>query len=824
MPPIQYTVAVRELCEFAAKQGDLDLRFTPSPTAEEGRVGHKTVASRRGPSHRAEVAVAGAFRELVVRGRADGFDDSKGLLEEVKTHRGDFELIPSNHRALHWAQAKIYGHLVCQQFGLSKLTLSLVYFEIGSECETPLTEHCSADELRQVFDALCMRFLDWAQRQLEHRAARDASLLSLQFPHAAFRTGQRTLAESTFRAATLGRCLLAQAPTGIGKTMATIFPLLKAAPQERLDKIFFLTAKGPGRALALDAIDVLRRSQSSMSVRVVELVARETACEHPDKACHGGSCPLAKGFYDKLARARGAAAGLETQTRETLRKVALEHEVCPYYLSQEMVRWADVVVGDYNYYFDSAALLHGMTRASEWRVAVLVDEAHNLVDRARAMYSADLEAHVVRAVFKTAPVALRGPIGKLKRAVDTLAKGQEDAYKAYEEVPQRLTASLKDVSAAVSEHLATGPDAVDPDLLRLYFDVLRFVSLGESFSAHSLFDVSRSGHTGKARRASDATLCIRNVTPAPFLRPRFASAQTVVLFSATLSPHHFYADALGLPEDTAWLEVESPFTPDQLDVRIVTDVSTRFNHRQRSLAKISRLMATHYGSAPGNYLAFFSSFDYAEQAFEEFNRQHPAVPVWCQQRRMDGKERAAFLARFVHDGSGIGFAVLGGAFAEGIDLPGSRLVGAFVATLGLPQVNPVNEEMKRRLDLTAGDGYGYTYLYPGIRKIVQAAGRVIRTSDDKGHLFLIDDRFGRPEVKRLLPAWWRMQTCTSDASRPISPSRTRQPYAASEGDGAAGALQSSEVLCSSSTMSFDSVTPSDASSSAPGAKATNSPA
>ena len=824
MPPIQYTVAVRELCEFAAKQGDLDLRFTPSPTAEEGRAGHKTVASRRGPSHRVEVAVAGAYRELIVRGRADGFDDSKGLLEEVKTHRGDFELIPSNHRALHWAQAKVYGHLVCQQFGLSKLTLSLVYFEIGSECETPLTEHCTADELRQVFDALCMRFLDWAQRQLEHRAARDASLLSLQFPHAAFRTGQRTLAESTFRAATLGRCLLAQAPTGIGKTMATIFPLLKAAPQERLDKIFFLTAKGPGRALALDAIDVLRRSMPSMSVRVIELVARETACEHPDKACHGGSCPLAKGFYDKLERARGAAAELETLTRETLRKVALEHEVCPYYLSQEMVRWADVVVGDYNYYFDSAALLHGMTRASEWRVAVLVDEAHNLVDRARAMYSADLEADVVRAVFKTAPVALRGPIGKLKRAVDTLAKGQQDAYKAYEEVPQRLTASLRDVSAAVSEYLATGPDAVDPDLLRLYFDVLRFVSLGESFSAHSLFDVSRSSHTGKARRASDATLCIRNVTPAPFLGPRFASAQTVVLFSATLSPHHFYADALGLPEDTAWLEVESPFTPDQLDVRIVSDVSTRFNHRQRSLAKISRLMATHYGSAPGNYLAFFSSFDYAEQAFEEFKRQHPAVPVWCQRRRMDGEERAAFLARFVHDGSGIGFAVLGGAFAEGIDLPGSRLVGAFVATLGLPQVNPVNEEMKRRLDLTAGDGYGYTYLYPGIRKIVQAAGRVIRTSDDRGHLFLIDDRFGRPEVKRLLPAWWRMQTCTSDACRPISPSRTRQSYAASEGDGAAGALQSSEVLCNSSTMSFDSVTPSDASSSAPGAKATNSPA
>ena len=763
MGAVQYTVAVRELCEFSAKQGDLDLRFTPSPSAEEGKAGHKTVASRRGPTHRAEVAVTGTFRELVVRGRADGFDSSKGLLEEVKTHRGDLDLMPSNHRALHWAQAKVYGHLICRQFGLSDLKLSLVYFEIGSECETPLVENCTADELRQVFEAMCIRFLDWAQRELEHRAARDASLLCLQFPHAAFRTGQRALAESTFRAATLGRCLLAQAPTGIGKTIATIFPLLKAAPQERLDKIFFLSAKGPGRALALEAIDVLRSSKCSMSVRVIELVARETACEHPDKACHGGSCPLAKGFYDKLEHARSAAAKAETLTRETLRKVALEHEVCPYYLSQEMVRWADVVVGDYNYYFDSAALLHGMTRANEWRVAVLVDEAHNLVERARDMYSADLESDAIRAVLEIAPTAVQGPIRKLERAVHTLAKGQEDAYKAYEEVPPRLMASLKDVVAAVSEYLATGPDAVGQELLRLYFDVLRFVSLGESFSSHSLFDVSKAGHASRGRRASDSTLCIRNITPAPFLKPRFASAQAVVLFSATLSPHHFYAGALGLPQDTAWLDVESPFTPDQLDVRIVTDVSTRFNHRQGSLAKISRLMGAHYGCAPGNYLAFFSSFDYAEQAFEEFKREHPAVPVWCQRRCMDGEERAAFLARFAHDGSGIGFAVLGGAFAEGIDLPGSRLVGAFVATLGLPQVNPVNEEMKRRLDLTAGDGYGYTYLYPGIRKIVQAAGRVIRTPTDRGHLFLIDDRFGRPEVKRLLPAWWRMEACTSGA-------------------------------------------------------------
>jgi Rad3-related DNA helicase len=425
--------------------------------------------------------------------------------------------------------------------------------------------------------------------------------------------------------------------------------------------------------------------------------------------------------------------------------VALGHEICPYYLSQEMVRWADVVVSDYNYYFDSAALLHTMTRANEWRVAVLVDEAHNLVERARAMYSVNLGSDAIRAVFKTAPVTLRGPIGKLKRAVGALAKGQDDAYRAYEEVPQRLMATLKDVSAAVSEYLVTGPEAVDQELLRLYFDALRFVSLDESFSTHSLFDVTRSNHANKTRRASDAVLCIRNVTPAPFLKPRFTSAQTVVLFSATLSPHHFYSDALGLPEDTAWIDVESPFTPDQLDVRIVTDVSTRFNHRERSLAQISALMAAHYGSAPGNYLAFFSSFDYAEQAFESSSDTILLFQCGCQRRRMDGEERTAFLARFHAR-----------RFWHRI-----RCARGRVRRRHRPAGFSPDRRLRRDARAAAGESgergdeaqarpHHRRWLrlhvpLPRHSKGSSGCWRVIRTPTDRGHLFLIDDRFGRPE-------------------------------------------------------------------------------
>ena len=408
-----YTVAVRTLCEFTAKQGDLDLRFTPSATALEGMAGHAMVASRRGEDYEAEVWLTGEVRGLTVRGRADGFDPGAGRLEEVKTYRGDLQAMPQNRRSLHWAQAKCYGALLCAERGLARLDVALVYYDVTSQDETLLVETCTADELRAFLERQCDRFLAWSAQEAAHRSARDAALTSLPFPYAHFRTGQRELAENVYKAAILGRTLLAQAPTGIGKTVGTLFPQLKAMPRQKLDKLYFLAAKTPGRALALEALRTItapHRAQPETAdatddpvagdrpsgcegvrpprssaprqgrvpapdagsgapptggtpLRVIELVAREKACEHPAKACHGDSCPLAKGFYDRLPAARQAAVGATPAEapqldRAGLRAVALAHEVCPYYLAQELVRWADVVVGDYNYYFDLGGMLH----------------------------------------------------------------------------------------------------------------------------------------------------------------------------------------------------------------------------------------------------------------------------------------------------------------------------------------------------------------------------------------------------------------------------------------------------------------------------------
>ena len=747
---MSYVVAVRALCEFTAKAGDLDLRFTPSPTAQEGIAGHALVTARRAAGYQAEVSLSGEHGTLLVRGRADGYDPDQNLLEEIKTCRGRLDSMPERHRHLHWAQLRVYGHLLCQQRGLAQVNLALVYFDIARQTETVLRETASAGALAATFASQCERFVAWAGQELAHRAARDAALDQLQFPHPEFRSGQRHLAETIFRANRSGRCVLAQAPTGIGKTVGSLFPVLKAAPGQQLDKVLYLAAKTPGRQLALDALETIRAGAPAMPLRVLELVARDKACEHPDKACHGDSCPLAKGFYDRLPAARSAAARLPVLDRAALRETALAHQVCPYYLGSEMARWSDVIVGDYNYYFDGGAMLYALTVANQWRVSVLVDEAHNLVARSRAMYSAELSRGALRAARACAPPLLKKTLDRVARSWTELDKGAAAAYQVMPALPDKLLASLQGAASEITEFLAENPAPLDPALQRFYFDSLHFARLSETFGAHSLFDVSRDP-------AHCSTLCIRNIVPAPFLKARFAAAHASALFSATLSPWHYYSDSLGLPADTAWIDVESPFSADQLEVHVVNRISTRFQHRARSVAPIAALIASQYRGAPGNYLAFFSSFDYLEQVAQAFAAQHPSIPAFSQSRRMDEAGRAAFLARFASDSCGIGFAVLGGSFGEGIDLPGARLIGAFIATLGLPQMNPVNEQVRQRMETTFGAGYDYAYLYPGIRKVVQAAGRVIRTTGDRGVVYLIDDRFSQPEVQALLPRWWGLQ-------------------------------------------------------------------
>jgi Rad3-related DNA helicase len=371
------------------------------------------------------------------------------------------------------------------------------------------------------------------------------------------------------------------------------------------------------------------------------------------------------------------------------------------------------------------------------------------------MYTADIDQATLRALRSMAPPAIRSALDKFNRSWNALRRQHEAANVPLSSLPAAFTSALRQAASAMESHFAEAPSsAADGPLQQFYFELLGFQRLVDSFGPHSVLELEEDVR-GPGKRA--ATLRIRNLIPASFLKPRFESARSATLFSATLSPSRYYIDMLGLPESTACITVESPFSPEQLQVRLVSAISTRFAHRQRSAEPIARLIAQQFESQQGNYLAFFSSFDYLDMVAAEFARRYPRVPVWMQSRGMDEGARQAFLDRFVPGSAGVGFAVLGGSFGEGIDLRGDRLVGAFVATLGLPQLNARNEQLKDCLEGMFGAGYDYTYLYPGIQKVVQAAGRVIRTQEDRGVLYLIDDRFARPSVRELLPAWWRIE-------------------------------------------------------------------
>ncbi|WP_275286682.1 ATP-dependent DNA helicase [Halomonas elongata] len=748
-----YRVAVRTLCEFTAREGDLDHRFTPAPSAREGIESHARVVARREESYRAEVALSGRIEGLIVVGRADGFDPRRRRLEEIKTHRGDLSRMGANQRALHWAQVSAYGALLCEAEGLARVTLALVYLDIVTGTETVLTREAEAGELHDFLAGLCRRFRAWAACESEHRDRRDNALAGLAFPHGDFRPGQRALAEDAYRAAASGRCLLAEAPTGIGKTLGALYPTLMAMPRHHIDRLAFLTMKTPGRRLALDALSALgaeTREATRLPLRVLELVARDKACEYPDRACHGESCPLARGFYDRLPEARRAAVERGWLDRESLRELALQHDVCPYYLGQELARWCDVLVGDVNHYFDDGALLHGLARADDWRLSLLVDEAHNLVERARGMYSAGLSQQRLNRLHREAPPALKRPLGGLVRRWRALLRDTPDTeWQALAAVPDGWLGALQRTVSAVGDYLAEHPEGGDPALRDVLFEALTFTRLAERFGDHSLCELRRNGR-GRAE------LGVRNLVPADFLAPRFKAAHSTVLFSATLSPPEYHLDLLGLPADSVVRRVASPFDAEQLEVRCRADISTRLKDREASLAPIVEELAGQYRRWPGHYLAFFSSFAYLESVRARLETSHPEVPTRTQRRGMSEAERDAFLADFVPGGSGIAFAVLGGAFAEGIDLPGERLVGAFVVTLGLPPFDPINEALKQRLQARFGRGDDYAYRVPGMIKVVQAAGRVIRGPDDRGVVVLMDDRFARAENRGLLPDWWRL--------------------------------------------------------------------
>lgn len=749
------TVAIRTLVEFAAKRGSLDRRFTPAPSGQEGIEGHKKVTGKRHSDYQSEVTLSITYGDMTFRGRADGYDPKRHCIEEIKTFYGDVERIPENHRELHWAQAKCYGWLYCAQHSCDDINLSLIYFELADEQEYPLEETWSAGELKEYFEQLAEQYCAWHKQLLKRQNQLYAWLEKLQFPYGTMHDAQRVMAEAVYKAAATGRVVMAEAPTGTGKTLAALFPTLKAMPRTPVDKVFYLTAKTTGKQLALENIELIASDKTQQTpLRTLELTAQEKSCLEPDKKCRGDSCQYALDFYTKLKHARQAAFTVPILDKQALQQLAHQFTICPFYLGMEMARWVDIVVADVNYYFDGTPLLLGLTHEFDWKPCLLVDESHNLIDRGRGMYTAELSRADLLAAKKSAPAIIKKMLDKINKAWLTLLKtipATVDHYTRLDVLPEKLGIALDDFCNRYITFLQQNPDHPVQESLsqEFFYAALNYQRTVEIFDQDFCVDLQDVG-------SKEEMLTLRNLIPASQLSARLNFAHCACFFSATLHPTNYYQSLLGLPDNTVYINVPSPFTSNQLQVNIAADLSTRYKDRAAAIQPLCNIILQQLQGIPGNALLFFSSYEFLQQAENELRKQLIVsnIQLVVQSRRMSEQDRELFITRFNQQNNLLGLAVLGGAFSEGIDLAGDALKGVFIATLGLPQINPINEHLRTVMQEQFGQGYDFTYTYPGIQKVIQAAGRVIRTTSDEGYVWLLDQRYQQPYIKNLLPEWW----------------------------------------------------------------------
>lgn len=761
------SVAVKTLVEFAAKTGSLDRRFTPSPSGKDGIDGHRRVAESRAKNYQKEVSLAIEYGGITFRGRADGYAPDQHCIEEIKTFYGNVERIPENHQVLHWAQAKCYGWMYCEEYGCEDITLALIYYNLTDEHEYRFEETWSAAELKTYCEALAEKFCQW-QIHIDRRVKELTHWIdNLQFPYGTMHDSQRVMAEAVYKAAATGRVVLAEAPTGTGKTLAGLFPAIKAINHTPVDKIFYLTAKTTGKQLALENIQLIASDKTASSdklgassppLRTLELTAQEKACLEPDKKCNGESCRYALNFYTKLEAARHAAYEYPILDKQTLTDLAYQFEICPFYLSMEMSRWVDIVIADVNYYFDGTPLLLGLTNEFNWNPCLLVDESHNLIDRGRGMYSAELDRGLLFSAKKKAPSTIKKALEKINKQWLALLKNlpsTDDQLTLLPVIPEKLGLSLAEFTNTYIEFLQSNPDhpVQETPAQDFFFAALNYQKVVDAFDQDFCIDMQNIGTKAEI-------LTLRNLVPATPLSARLNYAYCACFFSATLHPAHYYQTLLGLPENTVQVKVPSPFNHAQLEVHIAQDLSTRYKDRNAAIAPMCDIIATQIHAQKGNALVFLSSYEFLQQLESALRKklQHSNIELLVQSRRMSEMDRQAFIQEFSQRNNLLGLAVLGGAFSEGIDLSGDALKGVFIATLGLPQVNPVNEHLRTVLQKQFQQGYDFTYTYPGIQKVIQAGGRVIRSQSDTGYLWLLDQRFQQPQIAALLPEWWKLRT------------------------------------------------------------------
>ena len=750
-------VSVRNLVEFLLRTGDIDSSFFRVNRAVEGTRIHKKIQKAQNECYRPEVTLKHSieYREfvLVVEGRADGIiESSDGItIDEIKSTMSPLDIIDENYNEVHWAQAKCYGYIYAIQNNIEKINIRLTYCHLDTEEIKYLSKSFSIEQLREFFDQLVQNYYSWAKLVYDWQQERDTSIKQLKFPFDKYRKGQRELAVAVYKTITSDKNIFVQAPTGIGKTISTLFPSIKAMGEGHTSKIFYLTAKTITRSVAEEAFSIMR--EKGLKFRAVTLTAKEKICIKEKSSCNPVDCEVAKGHFDRINNAiMDILTQEEELKRETIERYAAKHKVCPFEFSLDLTLWADAVICDYNYVFDPRVYLKRFfTEKGDY--IFLIDEAHNLVDRAREMYSAEIYKKPVLKMKKE----MKNVAPKISKALNRIntymlsrkklcnEKGFYVSREGDKEVYSLLRKFVSECEAyfAKNENIKMGDE-----LLELYFNILAFVKICELYDERYVTYVEK--------QEDDVKLKLFCLDPSYLLCEALNKGKSGVFFSATLIPLEYYREILGGRTEDYTMSIESPFSVENRKLLVADYISTRYVNREKSYKAIVDSIRNLTQCKCGNYMVFFPSYQYMNTVYELFCSEYPDIKVHIQSTSMTEEEREDFLDLFVPqpEVTTIGFCVMGGIFSEGIDLKSDRLIGTVIVGVGLPQVCLERDIIRDYFNERNNEGFEYAYMFPGMNKVMQAAGRVIRSETDRGIILLIDERFTNRSYLKLFPKEW----------------------------------------------------------------------
>ena len=754
-------ISVRNLVEFVMRGGDIDNRRTSSAEKDAMQAGsrmHRKIQKRQGADYHAEVSMKHRVDQedyqILVEGRADGIIEAVSgvTIDEIKCVYMDIRQL-EEPLPVHLAQALCYGYMYCcDHENVNTITIQITYCNLETEEIRRLKQDKTREELETWFQGLIHEYLKWAEYLYRHTLRRDESLRELEFPYK-YRAGQKELAVSVYRALARKRNLFIQAPTGIGKTLSVVYPSLKSMGNGTGEKLFYLTAKTITRSVAENCFFLLR--ERGMLFTTVTITAKEKLCPLEKTECNPDVCPYAKGHFDRV---NDAVFDILHEQQGITRKIILDYaekyQVCPFEFCLDISSWADGIICDYNYVFDpNARLKRYFADGNQGDYLFLIDEAHNLVSRAREMFSACLVKEDILLVKKI----IKGRSRKLERELERCNRNLLELKREsaeYRVLPDAnlLASNLLGVMGEFDSFLEEEKEFPERELvLQFYFDLRHFLNMYDGLDDHYRI-YTELGEDGNFR------LYLFCIDPSRCLNACLEKGIAGIFFSATMIPVMYYKKLLsGNPEDFA-VYANSPFDREKRLILVAKDVSSRYTRRNKAeFGKVADYIMMLAQSHVGNYMVFFPSYRYMEVVEQILDERYDGSFRWqMQTKRMTEEEREEFLALFEEkrEQSFVGLCVLGGIFSEGIDLKAERLEGTIIVGTGLPMVCSEQEILMQYFADQGENGYDYAYQYPGMNKVLQAAGRVIRTAQDRGVILLLDDRFLRPEIQDLFPREW----------------------------------------------------------------------